>query len=51
MFSPQKGNGIYEVMEVLINATVAITSQYINVTNHHAVHLKLTQCHMLIISQ
>lgn len=37
--------------DVLTNPIVAITSQYIHVSNCHAVHLKLTQQYMSIISQ
>lgn len=30
---------------------MGIISQYISVSNQHIIHLKLIQCHMLIISQ
>ena len=36
---------------VLITATMAITLQYINVSNQHVVHLKFTQCYMANIFQ
>ena len=42
MFSQQKRNGNY-VMEALANATVAIILPYIDVSNQHIVHFKLTQ--------
>ena len=32
----------HERMKVLTNFTVVITLQYIHVSNHHTVHLKLT---------
>lgn len=38
-------------MEVVVNTTVIIVLQFINVSNRHIVHLKLTQCHLSIISQ
>ena len=28
-----------------------ITSQYIHISNHYAVHIKLMQCYMSVISQ
>ena len=37
--------------EVLTNLIVVIISQYIHISNHYVVHLKLTQCYMSIISQ
>ena len=50
MFSPQERNGNY-VMDMLSSAMVVIVLQYISASNKHVVHLKLTQCYMLIISQ
>ena len=38
-------------MEVVTNPAVLITSQFMHVSHHHLVHLKLTQCYMSIISQ
>lgn len=38
-------------MEVVVNTTVIIVLQFINVSNHRMVHLKLTQCHLSITSQ
>ena len=38
-------------MEVLANAMMVIASQYISGSNQPAVHLRLTQCYMSIISQ
>lgn len=38
-------------MEVVVNTTVIIVLQFINVSNHCMVHLKLTQCHLSITSQ
>ena len=39
------------MVHVLANAMVVIIWQYINVSHHHTVHLKLTQCYMLIVFQ
>ena len=38
-------------MEVVTNPAVLITSQFMHVSHHHLVHLKLTQCYMSIIFQ
>ena len=38
-------------MDWLTNLTVLIILQYIHISNHNIVHLKLTQCFMSIISQ
>ena len=38
-------------MNVLTNLIVLTISQYIHISNQQVVHLKLTQCSMLIISQ
>ena len=38
------------MIEVLANATVLIILQYINILNHHTVHLKLSQSYLSIIS-
>lgn len=38
-------------MEVLVNTTIVIILQYINVLNQYVVHLTFTQCHMSITSQ
>ena len=52
MFSPEKKNGqLCEGMEVVANTMVVITLQFINGSNHHVVHLKLTQCYVSIICQ
>ena len=37
--------------EVLANAMVVIILQYINVSNHYIVYLKLTECYISSISQ
>ena len=39
------------MLEGLAVTILVIKLQYINVTNQHIIHLKLTQCHMLIIYQ
>lgn len=44
-----KTNGKGEVIEMSANATVLIILQYENVPNQQIVHLKIKQCHMLII--
>ena len=36
---------------MLANAMGVIILEYINVSNQHVAHLKLTQCHISIISQ
>lgn len=36
---------------MLANATMAITWQYVNVSDHHVVYLKHTQCYLLNIFQ
>lgn len=36
------------VTEVLVNAWVVITSQYINASNQYVIHLKLKQCYISI---
>ena len=41
---------LYDVMEVLTNLIVVIILQYVFVSNHHIIHLKLTQCHVNYIS-
>ena len=51
MSPPQKKkHKLNDVIEVLANAKVVITLQYINVSNKH-VHYKLSQCYMSIISK
>lgn len=42
---------IYDVIEVLANAVVAVVLQYTHVANQHAVYLELTQCSTSILSQ
>lgn len=42
---------VCEVIQELVNATVVIILQYINVSDQHIVHLKLTQCYKSITSQ
>lgn len=42
--------GLWEVMDVLNNFIVIIL-QYIHISNHHVVHLKLVECYMTVISQ
>ena len=42
---------LYEVIEVLTNPTVIIILIHMHVSNHHIVHLKLTQCYPSVISQ
>ena len=39
------------MIEVLTNAAVLIILQYINVSNQHIVHLKLTQWYVSYISK
>lgn len=36
-------------MEVMADATVVITLQYINISNQHIVYLRLTQCYIPIV--
>ena len=50
MFSPQKNDKLCDVTEVLTKATVVIILQYVNVSNQHIVHFKLT-CYMSNIAQ
>lgn len=49
IFPPQrKKRKLHEVIEMLINAVVVTRRPYINVSNQHAVHLKLTRRYMPI---
>lgn len=41
---------LHEGMDVLPNLITVVISQYICISNHYTVHLKLTQCYMSIIS-
>ena len=40
-----------EGMEMLVNTTMVITLQHMNISNQHIAHLKIIQCYMSIISQ
>lgn len=39
------------VMEVSVNSMVLIISLYLSASHQHVVHLKFTQCDMLVIPQ
>ena len=40
-----------EGMEMLVNTTMVITLQHMNISNQHITHLKIIQRYMSIISQ
>lgn len=46
-----KANELCEVTKVLTKPTVVIISQYIHVSKHQVLHLKLIKCYVSIISQ
>ena len=39
------------MIELLTNAVMVIILQYMNVSNQYIVHLKLTQCYILIFEK
>ena len=47
----KKKRELCDGMETLTNAMAGIILSYIIISSHHAVHLKLIQCYMSIISQ
>lgn len=53
--SPHKKKNVtyvlWVVAMVLTKLLVLIIWQYAHISNHYAVHLKLVQCYMLVLSQ